>query len=161
MLLACMLAATLLGPGDVESLTASADAVVHGRVVGQSSGWAPGGGQIVTTVVLRRIEAWKGAPSEELSVLVPGGAAGDLVQTVPGAAAFQDGEEVVVFLRQRAAGAYGIERMALGKFSVPAASPRRAVRDRRALRCLRCGPAEADDLALDELRARVLGSSRR
>src|SRR6266446_3101207 len=61
MLLALLLAATLLGPADVESLTAAADAVVYGQVVRRSSAWAPGGGQIFTTVVLRPIETWKGA----------------------------------------------------------------------------------------------------
>ena len=158
MVLALILAATIQGPGDVESLTASADAVLHGRVVRRSSAWAPGGGQIFTTVVLRRMEAWKGAPPEEISVLVPGGEAGDLAQIVQGAAAFREGEEVVVFLRRRAPGAYGVERMALGKFSVSGGPPARALRDRHGLTCLRCGPSETDDLPLDELRARVLGS---
>jgi hypothetical protein len=161
MLLAFVLAATLQGPGDVESLTASADAVVHGRVVRRASGWAPGGGQIFTTVVLRRIEAWKGSTPDDVAVLVSGGEVGELAQIVQGAATFRDGEEVVVFLRRRTQGAYGVERMALGKFSVPGTSPTRALRDRRGLTCLRCGPGEADDLPFDELRARVLGSARR
>jgi hypothetical protein len=163
MLLALLLAATLVGPADIESLTAAADAVVYGQVVRRSSGWAPGGGQIFTTVVLRPIEAWKGPSAGEIAVLVPGGAVGQLSQTVQGVAAFDDGEEVVVFLHRRAAGTYGVERLALGKFVVgaPAGLPRQAHRDRRGLTCLRCGPAETDDLTLEELRARVLGSVRR
>ena len=59
MLLAFLLAATLVGPADVESLAAAADAVVYGQVVRRSSAWAPGGGQIFTTVVLRPIETWR------------------------------------------------------------------------------------------------------
>ena len=57
----------------------------------------------------------------------------------------------------------GVEGMALGKFAVgaPADLPKRAMRDRHGLTCLRCAPAEQDDLSLDELRARVLGSARR
>jgi hypothetical protein len=162
MLLALLLAATLVGPADVESLTAAADAVVYGQVVRRSSAWAPGGGQIFTTVVLRPIETWKGASAGEVSVLVPGGELGELSQTVQGAAAFNDAEEVVVFLHRRAPGTYGVERLALGKFVVGASagSLKRAHRDRRGLTCLRCGPAESDDLPLEELRARVLGSVR-
>jgi len=163
MLLAFLLAATLVGPADVESLAAAADAVVYGQVVRRSSAWAPGGGQIFTTVVLRPIETWKGASAGEVSVLVPGGELGELSQMVQGAAAFNDAEEVVVFLHRRAPGTYGVERLALGKFVVgaPAGSLKRAHRDRRGLTCLRCDPAESDDLPLEELRARVLGSVQR
>ena len=163
MLLALLFAATVLGPADVESLAAAADAVVYGQVVRRSSAWAPGGGQIFTTVVLRPIETWKGAFAGEVAVLVPGGEVGELSQTVQGAAVFNDAEEVVVFLHRRAAGTYGVERLSLGKFVVgaPAGLPKRALRDRRGLTCLRCGPDETDDLPLEELRARVLGSVRR
>ena len=163
MLLAFLLAATLVGPADVESLAAAADAVVYGQVVRRSSAWAPGGGQIFTTVVLRPIETWKGASAGEVSILVPGGELGELSQTVQGAAAFSDAEEVVVFLHRLAPGTYGVERLALGKFVVgaPAGSLKRAHRDRRGLTCLRCDPAESDDLPLEELRARVLGSVQR
>jgi hypothetical protein len=161
MLLALLLAAVLQGPGDVESLTAAADAVVHGQIVGRRSAWAPGGGQIFTTITLRILETWKGAAAAEVTVLVPGGEAGDLAQSVAGAAAFQEGEEVVVFLHRSAPGIFGVERMALGKFTVAGLPPGRAVRNRRGLSCLKCTAAERDELPLDELRARVLGSSQR
>src|SRR5207248_28393 len=78
---------------DIGALTASAEAVVYGRVIRRSSAWAKAGGQIFTTVVLHPIEAWKGTPATEVTVLVPGGEVGDLSQTVQGAAAFRDGEE--------------------------------------------------------------------
>jgi len=163
MLIAVLLAATVLGPGDVESLTASADAVVRGQVLRSSSAWAPGGRQIFTTVVLKTLETWKGAPAAEVTVLVPGGEVGDISQTVQGVAAFQEGEDVVVFLQRRGPSAFGVERMALGKFSVggPGAAPKRALRDRRGLSCRGCRPGEPDQLSLDELRARVLESADR
>jgi hypothetical protein len=162
-LLALLIAATVQGPFDIESLTASADAVVYGRVIRRSTAWAKGGGQIFTTVVVHALETWKGAPQTETTVLVPGGDVGDLSQTVHGAAAFHDGEEVVVFLHRRAPGTYAVEAMALGKFAVATAPnlPKRAVRDRRGVTCLRCAPGEQDDLLLDELSTRVLGSARR
>jgi hypothetical protein len=159
-----LLAATVHGPADIASLTAASDAVVHAQVVRTASAWAPGGGQIFTTVTLRPLETWKGEQEQELAVLLPGGAVGDLDQVVQGAATFRAGEEVVVFLKRRAAGVYAVERLALGKFAVGAAAPslpKRALRDRKGLACVGCGPEEADDLSLDELRARVLGSLRK
>ncbi len=158
---AILLAAAVSGPADVASLTARADLVVHAQVIKQSSAYGVGGGQIFTTVVLRPIETWKGEIRPQLSVLVAGGAVGELSQTVQGEAAFRDGEEVVVFLTTRVQGVYSVEKMALGKFAVGAALatlPKRALRDRTGLDCQRCGRDEEDDLLLDELRARVLGS---
>src|SRR5947209_11551083 len=130
MLIALLLAATVLGPADVESLTAAADTVVHAQVARRSSAWAPGGGQIFTTVVLRALETWKGDAAAEVVVLVPGGEVGDLSQTVQGAAVFGEAEEVVVFLHRRAPGIFEVERLALGKFAITG-EPRRGVRDRR------------------------------
>jgi hypothetical protein len=163
-MLALLLAATVQGPADIASLTAKSDAVVHAHVVGKSSHWAAGGGQIFTTVVLEPIETWKGEPARRISVLVPGGVQGEYDQIVQGSAAFVEREEVVVFLQRRGPGVYGVSLMALGKFAVGAASralPKRAMRDRSGLWCVGCGADESDDLSLDELRARVLGSLRK
>ncbi|MGZ6124659.1 MAG: hypothetical protein ACXWLR_06845 [Myxococcales bacterium] len=161
MLLALLIAATVRGPADVESLTDAADAVVHAQVARRSSAWAPGGGQIFTTVVLRSLEIWKGEAAAEVVVLVPGGEVGELSQVVQGAAVFGEGEEVVVFLRRRGPGVFAVERLALGKFAV-AGEPRRARRDRRFVTCVGCGAGpDGDELSLDELRARVLSRARR
>lgn len=153
-----LLASIVRGPADVETLTASADLVVHAQVVRTRSAFGVGGGQIFTTAVLRPIETWKGEIQPEIAVLVEGGEVGELAQEVQGAALFREGEEVVVFLLHRASGVYSVSRMALGKFAVGAALPslpKRALRDRRGLECQGCG-AELDDFVLDELRARVL-----
>ena len=163
-MLALLLAATVQGPADIASLTVASDAVVHGQVVRKTSHWGEGGGQIFTTVRLKPLGTWKGESLKELSVLVEGGALDDLDQVVQGSPAFRQGEEVVVFLKKRAPGVYAVSRMALGKFSVGAAKaslPRRAVRDRTGLWCVGCGADEADDLSLEELRSRVLGSVRK
>ena len=158
-----LLASTVRGPADVESLATAADVVVHASVVRTSSALGKGGGQIFTAVVLKPIETWKGDPRDEITVVVPGGAVGDLSQTVQGVAEFHSGEEVVVFLRERSTGIYSVERLALGKFAVgaPSGLPKRALRDRKGLDCVGCVPSESDDLALDELRARVLRSARK
>jgi hypothetical protein len=159
-----LLASTVRGPADVESLTAASDAVVHGKVLSASSHWGKAGGQIFTAVTLKAIETWKGDARDEITVVVPGGSVGDLSQTVSGAAEFSAGEEVVVFLQEKGpAGIYSVERLALGKFAVgaPPGLPKRAIRDRKGLDCVGCSTTESDDLSLDELRARVLRSARK
>jgi len=158
-----LLATLVRGPGDIASLTAASDAVVHAQVVRRTSAWGKGGGQIFTTVVLRTLEAWKGAAPSQVTVLVPGGEVGEFSQSVQGSAQFQNDEEVVVFLHRRGKGLFAVERLALGKFAVraPSGLPKRAARDRRGLECKGCDPQEADDFSLDELRARVLGSVRK
>jgi len=163
MLLALLVAATVRGPADVESLTAAADVVVHARVAASASAWAPGGHKIVTRVTLRTIDAWKGDPAAELTVLVPGGEVGDIAQTVQGVAVFRPDEEVVVFLHRVSSSTFAVERLALGKFAVGDATgpQKRAIRDRRGLQCVGCGPDEADELPLDDLRERVVGRARR
>lgn len=160
-LLATALGALIRGPADVETLTAASDLVVHAQVVAQSSAYGVGGGQIFTTVVLRPIATWKGDPAGEVRVLIPGGVVGDLAQSVAGMAVFHEGEEVVVFLQRSPGNVFGMQGMSLGKFAVgaPAGLPKRALRDRRGLDCLRCKPAEQDAFSLDELRARVLRSA--
>ncbi len=163
-MLALLLAAAVQGPADVVSLTAASDVVVRAQVVRKQSHWVEGGGQIFTTVTLRTLETWKGERAAQLSVLVPGGVVGEIDQVVQGAAAFREGEEVVVFLQRRAPRVYDVSRMALGKFSVGAASAKarkRAVRDRTGLSCQGCGSDEPDDLSLHELRDRVLGALRK
>lgn len=154
-------AVTLQGPADIASLAASADAVLRAQVVKIESAWAggdPKSGLIVTFVDLRPIEVWKGDRAETVRVQVPGGAVGDLGQISQGAATFEAGEEVVVFLQRRAPGTFQVERWALGKFKVRpnAGGEPRALRSRDGITCRECRPGEADELPLAELKAKVL-----
>jgi hypothetical protein len=163
-------AATVHGPADVSSLTASAQAVLHARVVAQESGWGAGGpesGLIFTRVTLQPVEWWKGGASQRSVVVrVPGGTVGELTQTVDGVAAFAPREEVVVFLRklgdEPGGAVYAVTSFALGKFSVagPPGGAARAVRDRSSVACVGCAAAEEDDLPLRELRERVRRATR-
>jgi len=163
-------AATVRGPADVASLTASAESVLHARVVARESRWGHGGessGLIFTRVTLQPIEWWKGAGTPSPVVLrMPGGTVGELSQTVEGVAAFSPSEEVVVFLRklgdEAGTGVYAVERLALGKFSVAGAPgrPAQAVRDRSHVACVGCAAGEEDALPVRDLRARVLRAAR-
>src|SRR5207248_142499 len=158
LVIAALLATTIHGPADVEALTSSADAVVHGRVAGMRSHRGSEGGLVFTEGSIAPIAWWKGAGGQNLiAVRVEGGTIGDIGQTVAGAPAFSSGDEVVVFLRRIATGLYDVERFGLGKFLVkPGAGGRlRATRDRSHVSCVGCGAAEEDDLGLDDLRERV------
>ena len=158
-------AATVRGPADVAAMTASAEAVLHARVIARESRWGAGGesgGLIFTRVTLQPLEWWKGGGTPApMVVRVPGGSMGDLTQTVDGVASFAPREEVVVFLRklgdEPGGSVYAVESFALGKFSVgrPPGSPARAVRDRSRVACVGCAPDEEDDLPIRELRERV------
>ena len=156
-----LLASTVRGPGDVESLAARADAVVHAKVLRIDV--TSGNGLIFTHVTLQPLETWKGTQQSTLEVLVEGGASGELSQTVSGAPSFRESEEVVLFLHERGPGIYSVDQLTLGKFAVgsPAGLPKRALRDRKGLDCIGCAAAESDDLSLDELRARVLSRVRK
>jgi hypothetical protein len=162
-------AATLRGPATIESLTASSDAVVRAKVTAATAAWGDGGprsGLIFTTARLAPTEWWKGAGAAEVVVRTQGGAVGEWDQTVHGAASLRAGEEVVLFLKRRAgtpaaAPVFEVEKWALGKFSVSAGrAGARAARDRTGLTCVGCGADEADELALEELRGRVLAAAR-
>ncbi len=155
-----LIAATLRGPADVATLTYASDAVVHARVLHSKSAWGAGGpasGVIYTRVTLAPIEWFKGRARPEVIVRVPGGAVGEIDQTVQGVAKFSENEEVVVFLRQLAPSLFGVERWALGKFSV---SKGAASRDRSGVSCVGCRANEEDALSLSDLRSRVRGSLR-
>jgi hypothetical protein len=158
LVLAALIATTIQGPADVEALTFSADAVVHGRVIGARSHPGSGGGLIFTEVSVVPIDWWKGAGGQKpIAVRVEGGTIGDIGQTVAGAPAFTAGDEVVLFLRRIATGLYEVERFGLGKFVVKpgAGGALRATRDRSQVSCAGCGTAEEDDFAFDDLRERV------
>jgi len=78
-----LLATSIQGPADVEAMTLSADAVLHGRVVGIRARPPSGGGLIFTEVSVLPIEWWKGPQSfAPISVRLEGGTIGDIGQTV-------------------------------------------------------------------------------
>jgi hypothetical protein len=83
---------------DFQTLVAQADAIVHARVVAQTSTWVEQ--TIMTTIDLEIIESLKGpyAIGEQVSVWQHGGVVGDLAMVIAGTPRFFDGEEVVVFL---------------------------------------------------------------
>jgi hypothetical protein len=140
----------------VEALAREADAVVRATVTSSASRWTADGRHIRTVVSLRRRSAWRGAPPAHLEVDVPGGTVGDVAQVVSGAPSFQDGEEVVVFLRASTPGTWRVHGLALGKFRVEGGN---AVPDLAGIRLERSGvrasERRVEPMPVGELERRV------
>lgn len=89
------------------------------------------GNRIVTRATLTPETTLKGAPPDPLVVEVPGGVIGGIGQKVPGAARFEPGEQVIVFLDATdTPGQLAVVGMAQGKLRVvPGLDGTRLVRD--------------------------------
>ncbi|HEY7724332.1 MAG TPA: hypothetical protein VH880_03305 [Anaeromyxobacteraceae bacterium] len=158
-----LLAAAPAGAGTaveatVEDLARAADAVVRGTVVRRESRVTPDGLRIYTFVDLRVDAAWKGSPPAAVTVRTPGGEVGRFGQRVDGAAAFADGEEVVVFL-SRAGDVWQVAGLAQGKFAVVGSQARPDLAGLRRLpRAAPPGERVAGPMSLEELERRVRGA---
>jgi len=84
----------------VDELAQRSDRVVMGRVVATEPRSSEDGRRITTVVTLQVEETWKGTAAEEVRILALGGTIEGISQVVTGAARFEEGEEVVVFLRR-------------------------------------------------------------
>lgn len=102
-----------------EELAARSSLVGEGEVLSVRSVRSADGKKIVSRVRLRLDERWKGEEAREVEIAVPGGTVGELTQIVQGMPAFEEGEEVLVFLeRPVRETAYRVVGLAQGKFSV-------------------------------------------
>ncbi len=161
--------ATSMLAQDIEALTRSSDAVVHGKVKKVESRWTGDHKQIVTDVWIDVVEFIKGKGNQTVVVQQPGGEVGDIGQKVSGLAAFTQGEEVVVFLERQGTERYLVAGMAQGKFRVERSS------DQKAAFAIPDSPGDAQlidpgtgqpttfdskPIELDALRAKVKASSK-
>ena len=96
-------AASIVVAMDLPTLVKQADHIAVVDVVSASSDWDAKHERIFTTVELKVVERWKGAPAsgaaDHLRVVQPGGTVGDLTMTVTGLSTFSPGERALVFLR--------------------------------------------------------------
>jgi hypothetical protein len=155
-------AATLAVPATVEELTRSSDAVVRGVVTSVESRWSRNHRRISTyvEVTVQDSGLWRGSAPSHLTVVVPGGAVGEIGQQVDGAATFTQGEEVVVFLHHAGAAFFQVNGYAQGKFSVAGASAKPDVHGMQFVRgpALRAGERRVESMGVDELERRVKGT---
>jgi len=100
-LLSCLTAtseATTVVRMGLQEMTASSTSIVHGTVVGIESRWNEDATMIVTDVSVQVAESLKGDRAGVVVVTQPGGTLDGLRTEVPGASAFELGDEVVLFL---------------------------------------------------------------
>jgi hypothetical protein len=101
----CALAATAplsaltVKPMSFVELVESSTAVVHGRVTDVHGQWTADRRGIDSVLTVDVIDYFKGGLGERVSVRVPGGQVGSIVNVVPGAAKFVAGDRVVLFLK--------------------------------------------------------------
>ncbi|MCU0700247.1 MAG: hypothetical protein MUC96_27380 [Myxococcaceae bacterium] len=119
-LLAVPALATVVMSVSVDELIARTPVIVHGTVHRSEVNWdeAHRGIWTWTEIVVR--ESLKGKPSTTVLVKQPGGAIGELRQSVSGAARFEPGEEVVLFLEPAIdePGAFVIMGLSFGKVTL-------------------------------------------
>lgn len=113
--------ATTLLALDVPGLTQASSLVVRAKVKSVASRWTKDGGRIMTDAVMDVSETWKGAPTNQITVMQQGGVVGDVGQLVHGTVSFKPGDEVVVFLEPRG-DRYLMTGMMQGRFKVETSS---------------------------------------
>ena len=94
-----VLRATVIVPIEFRELVTIAPVIVHGRVVEVRSDWVDGRRSVETFVTVEAEEYLKGNLGERLTIKVPGGQLGRYRTVFIGAPEFQDGDEVVLFLK--------------------------------------------------------------
>lgn len=85
-------------PITFEELVAQSNAVVYARVADVRGRWTADRRGIESIVTLESLRYLKGDLGAEVSVRLPGGEAGGMVQVLPGAPVLREGELVVLFL---------------------------------------------------------------
>lgn len=158
--------ATLIAPLDLRGMVSQADDIAVGRVESQRARWTADHTAIVTEVTLRVDRGIKGVrDGERITLLREGGEVDGMGMLVRGAARFEPGEEVLVFLERRdgtprqaqrssalVAGSRWTVGMAQGKMRITSISGRRmAVRNIDGLAFLGRPPEEPAVRPLDEL----------
>lgn len=110
-------AATFVVPSDEQLVNGSA-AIVTATVAGSLGRWAPTGA-IETATTLAVVESIRGPlqPGETFEVVELGGVVGDRGLAVHGAARYEEGERVLLFLRRDSDGSWRTRDLTLGKFS--------------------------------------------
>lgn len=102
-------AASSLIPLRLDELTASADQIIVGTVESQQAQFAAHGERIITEVRIHISRSLRGAaPGSVLVVRHLGGVVGNIGQRVCGEAAFQTGEEVLLFAELRRGSLYPV-----------------------------------------------------
>ena len=93
------LSAITVKPLSFAELVDGSTAVVHGRVSEVRGQWTADRHGIDSLVTIDVIDYLKGSLGDHVTVRVPGGRAGGMVNVIPGAPTFAEGDQVVLFLK--------------------------------------------------------------
>lgn len=99
------------------ALLAGSPRIVHGEVVRRWTAWDDDARYIWTHAEVRILEAVRGG-TNRLVVSTPGGTIDGMTMHVPGATAFEEGEEVVVFAYPVPNGLWRLQGWSQGKYRV-------------------------------------------
>ena len=89
---------------DFDDKVANAATIVVGKCVSQQSRWDAGREWILTYSTFNVEKTLKGQPTQQITIVTPGGTVGNITQDVIGVPKFREGEENVVFVRNTQAG---------------------------------------------------------
>ena len=96
--------ASIATAASFEEKVDNAAAIVVGRCVKNESRWDPSGRWILTYSTFEVSNTIKGAPAQEVTVVVPGGSVGGVHQSSVGLPAFAEGSENVLFIKNTKTG---------------------------------------------------------
>lgn len=96
--------ASLATAAPFEEKVDNAAAIIMGRCVRNQARWDPSGRWILTYSTFTVENTIKGAPAQEVTVVVPGGSVGGVHQSSVGLPAFSEGSENVLFIRNTRSG---------------------------------------------------------
>lgn len=82
----------------------NAAAIVVGKCVAQRAEWDPAHNWILTYSTFRVEKTLKGNPTQEITIVTPGGTVDGITQEIIGVPQFREGEEHALFVRQSQAG---------------------------------------------------------
>ena len=100
-LLPVQLSAITVVPMTFEQLASEAAAVVYARVSQVEGRWTADRQAIDSIITLEALQYLKGDLGHEVTMRLPGGEAGGVVNVIPGAPTLREGELVVLFLKAR------------------------------------------------------------
>jgi hypothetical protein len=82
----------------------NAAAIIVGKCVAQRSQWDPARNWILTYSTFRIEKTLKGNPSQEITIVTPGGTVDGITQEIIGVPQFREGEDHALFVRSSQAG---------------------------------------------------------
>jgi hypothetical protein len=101
---------------DLPELVSLSDSIVQGTVESVEARWEDK--SIYTYTSIRVDEGMKGAPRRAFLVRQPGGKIGALNLNAPGTPQFRQGDQVIVFLRDRKDGTFDVVGLEQGKYEI-------------------------------------------